>query len=137
MKRRVNAGAGRRERSLSSSAFNSRTEIFVAEEISSSVISRTSLSRRSSSPNRRTVPWVISISPRVGIEQEMLIPLAPARKKSFGASLHQPGNAGGLPDPGQIGRARPGQKRERHGTGKGRVSKEGASEGRPLTPPVV
>ena len=50
MKPRVNVAAGSRERSLSSSAWRRRIEIFVAEEISSRLISRMTRSLRSSSP---------------------------------------------------------------------------------------
>src|SRR5262245_37449010 len=107
MKPRVKTGAGNLATSLFSSAVSRRTEILVAAEISSSEISRTSLSRRSSSPNVR-----IGVSPIVrlpGCGSLMLDLSGALRKDSFRAGLQQRGGPGRVPNPLQVLEAGPRQ----------------------------
>src|SRR5580765_3599170 len=137
MKPRVKAGAGSRSRSLSSSAVSRRREIFVAAEISSSVISRESRSRRSSSPNRRSAPGIIGSSPVGWTFEAMLKPLPAFRKDSFGASLDEGGDPGRFPDSGKVGRRGPREEGQGHRDGQTGVAQERAAEAGPGSPPRV
>src|SRR5712691_10120463 len=104
MNPRVNVGAGSFLRSLSSRARRSRTEIFVDCEISSSEMSRITLSRRSSSPKEREGIAVIVFRPvnSDALWYPMLFPPAALRKNSFGARLEQRRDARRLAQPRQV-----------------------------------
>src|SRR5512144_2662215 len=111
MNPRVKTGAGSFLTSLDSRAVSRRTEIFVAEEISSRDTSRMSLSRRSSSPNVRIGVSPIRFSPDCG--SLMLDLRGPLRKDSFRAGPEQQGPSWRITNSPKIVEARPGKQGQR------------------------